>query len=230
MRFLFFDTSLDRLSAGLAHEEQVIAEHSEDCPRGHADRLTPLLRDLMAAAGLRFGDLDGIGCTLGPGTFTGIRSGIAAARALGLAANLPATGVTTLDALAHTLICVEPAKAPVTAVIDARRGELYFRHFRPDGTPVGAPLRAPAASAKSHCPPGTRLLVGSGAAILRDVLGCGLPRTDVRAPSPRALAVTLNRALRRHQGHGYISGPKPLYLRPADATPPADWRQPPGEA
>ena len=95
---------------------------------------------------------------------------------------------------------------------------------------MGAPLRAPAASAKSHCPPGTRLLVGSGAGILRDALGCGLPRTDIRAPSPQALAVTLNRALRRHRGQGYISGPRPLYLRPADATPPADWRQPPEEA
>ena len=230
MRFLFFDTSLDRLTAGLAHGEQVIAEHSEPCPRGHADRLAPLLRDLMAAAGLRFGDLDGIGCTRGPGTFTGIRSGIAAARALGLAANLPTAGVTTLDALAHTLIRGAPAAAPVTAAIDARRGELYFRHFRPDGTPVGPPLRAPAATAKSHCPAGERLLVGSGAAILCDVLGSGLPRADIDAPSPLALAVTLSRALRGHPGRGYTRGPQPLYLRPADATPPADWRQPPDAA
>ena len=230
MRFLFFDTSLDRLTAGLAHGERVVAEHGEDCRRGHADRLAPLLRDLMAAAGLRFGDLDGIGCTRGPGTFTGIRSGVAAARALGLAADLPAAGVTTLDALAHTLIGGAPAEAPVTAVIDARRGDLYFRHFRPDGTPAGPPVRAPAAAARPHCPPGARLLVGSGAAILRDVLGCGRARPDIRAPSPRALAATLHRALRRHRGQGYGGGPRPLYLRPADATPPADWRQPPAAA
>ena len=227
MRFLFFDTALDHLTAGLAQGEQIVAEHSEHCPRGHADRLVPLLRDLMTVSGVGFGDLEGIGCTRGPGTFTGIRSGIAAARALGLAADLPTVGVPTLDALARTVIAGPSAEAPVTAVIDARRGELYLRHFRADGTPVGPPLRSAAETARSLCPEGTRLLVGSGAAILRDVLGRGIPRTDISTPSPKALAVTLSQALQGRRGHGYTSGPKPLYLRPADATPPADWRQPP---
>lgn len=230
MRFLFFDTALDHLTAGLAQGERVIAKHCEPCPRGHADRLVPLLRDLMAASGVGFGDLEGIGCTRGPGTFTGIRSGIAAARAMGLAADLPAVGVPTLDALARTVITGRSAEAPVTAAIDARRGELYLRHFRPDGTPVGPPLRSAAETAGSLCPEGMRLLVGSGATILRDILGRGIPRPDISTPSPEALAVTLSQALRGRRGHGYTSGPKPLYLRPADATPPADWRQPPAVA
>ncbi len=230
MRFLFFDTALDRLTAGLADGEHVTAEHSEPCRRGHADRLPSLLRDLMAAAGMRFADLEGVGCTRGPGTFTGIRSGVAAARAIGLAADLPAVGVTTLDALAQTVIPNQPAELPITAVIDARRGELYLRHFQPDATPAGPPLRTAAPAAGPLCPEGARHLVGSGAAILRDVLSRGIPHTGIGAPSPRALAVTLHRALGRIRGPGYARGPAPLYLRPADATPPAGWRHPPGRA
>ncbi len=227
MRFLFFDTTLDQLTAGIADGDRIIAAHSESCPRGHADRLVPLLRSLMESAGIEFGSLDGIGCTRGPGTFTGVRSGIAAARALGLAANLPAAGVTTLDALARTAIGDTGSKTAVTAVIDARRGDLYLRHFRPDGTPAGPPQRLTATEAKVGCGPGDRLLVGSGAILLHEVLGYGTPRPDITAPSAHALATSLNRALLPLLGHGYRAGPKPLYLRPADATPPSDWRAPP---
>ncbi len=230
MRFLFFDTALDRLTAGLAEDGRVLTEHSEPCSRGHADRLAPLLRDLMAAAGMTFADLQGVGCTRGPGTFTGIRTGVAAARAIGLAADLPAVGVTTLDALARTALQDGPVELPITAVIDARRNELYLRHFRPDATPVGPPLRTAAPAAGPLCPEGARHLVGSGAAILRDVLACGIPHPAVAAPTPGALAAALCRDLARLEGAGYAGGPSPLYLRPADATPPVDWRQPPGAA
>ena len=230
MRFLFFDTALNRLTAGVALDTRIVAAHSEYRHRGHADRLVPLLRDLMAMADVTFADLDGIGCTCGPGTFTGIRSGVAAARALGLAANLPATGVTTLDALAHTAIGAAGSPVPVTAAIDARRGELYLRNFRSDGTPDGPPMRLATADVGAHCPAGHRLLVGTGASLLRDVLGRGTARPDIGAPTAQALVATLGRALRPLTGKGYRAGPKPLYLRPADATPPADWRQPPTAA
>ena len=227
MRFLFFDTALDRLTAGVALDARIVVAHSEHRPRGHADRLVPLIRDLMAKADVTFADLDGIGCTCGPGTFTGIRSGVAAARALGLAANLPATGVTTLDALAHTALGAGGSPAPITAAIDARRGELYLRNFRSDGTPDGPPLRSVTTDAGALCPTGQRLLVGTGASLLRGILGRGTARPDICAPTAQALATTLGRALRPLTGKGYETGPKPLYLRPVDATPPVDWRHPP---
>lgn len=216
MRILFFDTALARLTVGLAEGERVLASLSEDRARGHADRLVPAVGEVMAEAGASFGGLDAVGCTVGPGTFTGIRAGVAAARAFGLAAGIRQAGVTTLRALAASA----PGAGAVTAAIDARRGEVYLQNFRAGAAPDGGPLRLALEEAGACVPGGEPVLVGSGARLVRDAAGRGRVSEGIEAPSAGALA----RCLAEAAGAEELL---PLYLRPPDATPPGGWRRPP---
>ena len=102
--------------------------------RGHQEALAPLVEAVAGEAGLRFARLDGIGVTVGPGSFTGLRVGLAFAQGLAAALDRPVIGLSSLDALAAS---VEPDGRPILAVIDARRGQVYARPFRPCGTPAG---------------------------------------------------------------------------------------------
>ncbi len=229
MRTLFFDTALSRLTVGVADGDAILASISEDRAKGHADRLVPAIREVMQRTGTSFPDLDTIGCTVGPGTFTGVRTGVAAARALGLAASLPLVGVTTLLSLA----ACSPDGNPVIAAIDAGRDELYLQCFGPKATPLGKPVRIPVVEVRQSTPatPDEEpTLVGSGAALVREVLGRGRIVADGEAPRPEALArVVETRAaeVRRSAGTNDKEHLRPLYLRPPDATPPERWRRPP---
>jgi tRNA threonylcarbamoyl adenosine modification protein YeaZ len=107
--------------------DRIVAEAFEEMDKGQAERLIPLCETVLAAAGLRWSDLMAIAVGTGPGNFTGVRIAVAAARGLALGLGIPAIGVTRLQALAHG------HPLPVTAVADARRGEVYVQTF-PDGT------------------------------------------------------------------------------------------------
>src|SRR5277367_540029 len=98
---------------------------TEPTARGHQERLAPMTRDLMARAGLNFAALDRIGVTVGPGSFTGLRVGLAFAKGLAFALGQPCVGVGTLEALAASL----GADGPTAAVIDAGRGRVYLQLF-----------------------------------------------------------------------------------------------------
>jgi tRNA threonylcarbamoyladenosine biosynthesis protein TsaB len=100
MIVLALDTALDACAVALVEGDTVRASISEPMSRGQAERLAPMARDVMAAAGARFADLDRIAVTTGPGSFTGVRVGLSFARALALALNRPCLGVSTLEALA----------------------------------------------------------------------------------------------------------------------------------
>lgn len=127
MLVLAFDTALDACSAALVRDGSVLANKSEPLSRGHAERLAPMLRDIMTGADAAFGDLDAIAVTTGPGTFTGVRIGLAMARSLAVALGRPAIGISTLEALAHG--AGDNEGKPVASVIDARRGQVYFQIF-----------------------------------------------------------------------------------------------------
>ncbi|MBF0307713.1 MAG: tRNA (adenosine(37)-N6)-threonylcarbamoyltransferase complex dimerization subunit type 1 TsaB, partial [Alphaproteobacteria bacterium] len=99
MLALGFDTSLQACSVALWRDGAVLARRSECMARGHAEALLPMIVAVMADGGAAWRDLTLIGVTVGPGTFTGIRIGLAAARGLGLAAGLPVAGVGTADAV-----------------------------------------------------------------------------------------------------------------------------------
>jgi tRNA threonylcarbamoyladenosine biosynthesis protein TsaB len=209
MIVLGLDTCLSSCSVAVLDGERVLAAGREVMARGHQERLAPMAREVMADAGLAFGRLDRIAVTVGPGSFTGLRVGVAFAKGLALALDKPAVGIGTLEALAAE------AEGLVFAAIDARRGQLYLQGFE-DGRALMAPdaLTAEVAAARvaelSQGRPFT--LVGSGAALLAEVSPAAklIPAEGADARDVARLAL------------GRAPGPlRPLYLRAPDAKLPA---------
>ena len=206
---LGFDTCLSACSVAVVDGERVLACAREVMARGHQERLAPMAQQVMAKAGLTFGQLDRIGVTVGPGSFTGLRVGIAFAKGLALSLDRPTVGIGTLEALAAH------AKGLVFPAIDARRGQLYLQAFE-DGRALMAPdaLTAEAAAARiaelSMGRPFT--LTGSGAALLTDLSPAAtlLPAEGADARDVARLTVLRDPAPL-----------KPLYLRAPDAKLPA---------
>jgi tRNA threonylcarbamoyladenosine biosynthesis protein TsaB len=209
MIVLGLDTCLASCSVAVLEGHRVLASAREVMARGHQERLAPMAREVMAEAGLAFDRLDRIAVTIGPGSFTGLRVGIAFAKGLALALNRPAVGLGTLEVLAAE------ADGLVFPAIDARRDQLYLQAFE-DGRALMAPdaLTAEVATARlaelAQGRPFT--LVGSGAALLTGF-----------APSARVVAA--EGADARHVARlaaGRAPGQlKPLYLRSPDAKLPA---------
>jgi tRNA threonylcarbamoyladenosine biosynthesis protein TsaB len=138
---LAIDTCLGACSAAVLDGGRVLASRSEPMERGHQERLAPLLTEVMAGAGVGFDQLDRIGVTVGPGSFTGLRVGLAFAKGLGLALERPVVGVGTLEALAASA----RATGLVAAVVDARREQVYMQPFR-DGLALAEPEALTAAA------------------------------------------------------------------------------------
>jgi tRNA threonylcarbamoyladenosine biosynthesis protein TsaB len=134
MRILAIDTALGACAAAVYDSEAgtTAAAESLAMARGHAEALMPLIARVMDRARMEFLELDRIPVTVGPGSFTGLRVGIAAARGIALAAGRPAVGVSTLAAYAAPHIAVDRAEA-VAIAIDARNDQIYFQLFGPAG-------------------------------------------------------------------------------------------------
>ena len=205
---LSFDTSAAHCAAALLRGDEVLAARAEPMAKGQAERLMPLLEELLAEAGAGWRDLEALAVGIGPGNFTGIRISVAAARGLALSLRVPAIGVGTLEALALDL------PRPVLAVTDARRGEVYAQGF---GAGPAEPRLTTAEALAAELPPGLAL-VGDGAAVLQAL------RPDLRALPP---ALPFAEALARIAAARLVPGqpqprPAPMYLRSADAAPAAD--------
>src|SRR5580704_5235543 len=132
MRVLAIDTALAACSAAVLDTAYggIIASESLPMIRGHAEALMPLLARVMKQSSLAFGDLDRVVVTTGPGSFTGLRVGIAAARGIGVATGLPVVGVKTLSAYAAPYLGVDD-RGPVLASVDARHAQVYLQVFAP---------------------------------------------------------------------------------------------------
>jgi tRNA threonylcarbamoyladenosine biosynthesis protein TsaB len=132
MRLLAIDTALPAISVCLFDSTLgPMAQERIDMQRGHAEALLPLIERVMAHGG-GFGRLDRIAVTVGPGSFTGIRVGLSAARAFGLALKVPVVGVSTLAAFAAPVL-VTGGSDTVIAAIDAHHGQVYAQAFSPSG-------------------------------------------------------------------------------------------------
>ena len=152
MRVLAIDTALGACSAAVLDTEQggITASESLAMTRGHAEALMPLLARLMEQAAVAPLDLDRIVVTTGPGSFTGLRVGIAAARGIALAINKPAVGLSTLSAYAAPYLA-DDDNAPVVIAIDARHSHVYLQVFAAGGRTVTGPRLAPPGLIVSNC-------------------------------------------------------------------------------
>ena len=207
MIVLGLDTCLSVCSVAVMDGERVLAHASDVMARGHQERLAPMAQAVMREAGLPFSALERIGATVGPGSFTGLRVGIAFAKGLASALAIPAAGVGTLEALAADI------DGLVFAAIDGRRDQVYCQAFE-----AGEPLMAPdilpvsaAAARLAEIGQGRDLtLVGSGALLLA-AAAPGAMVVPAEGADPRAVA---RLAARRSPGPLV-----PLYLRAPDARP-----------
>jgi tRNA threonylcarbamoyladenosine biosynthesis protein TsaB len=203
------------LGHDIASPGALLAHRSLPASRGQADRLVELIEAAIGDAGFAYGELDLIAVDHGPGSFTGVRTGVAAARGLALAAGLPVLPVSSLETLAGA---ARPAAGEsVVAARDARRGEVYVQTFdarlRPQGVAQAmAPERAAAGLA------GRVWLVGSGAPLIRAHLS-DRAEVTVAAAELDARLVAAAGVRRLAAGARPIAGfdLQPLYLRAPDA-------------
>ncbi|MEK9970073.1 MAG: tRNA (adenosine(37)-N6)-threonylcarbamoyltransferase complex dimerization subunit type 1 TsaB [Ferrovibrio sp.] len=215
MKLLGIDTALNACSVAVIDGDAVLARVVSAGGKGNAERLLPLLEQARAEAGIDLAALDGIAATVGPGSFTGIRTALATARALGLALKIPVWGVTTTETLAAA--AAQPGLATV-AVIDAKRDELYIQCFAADdGTPLDEPRLLSVADAAAILPAGPAVLVGSGSQLLLQAASHDGLAISPAAPDPDPVLVA-RLAARRPQP---AKPPAPLYIRPPDAKLPS---------
>lgn len=215
MTLLVFDTSFGACSAALFAEGRIVASRFERMERGHAERLVPMIGDVLTDAHLTPADLTSIAVTRGPGTFTGARITISAARALALATGVTLQGSTSLHLMAlgarERLGDAGRSRALAIAV-DARRGEVYFQMFSAAAEPTSDAMIVPPMMAAALLGGRPAFVAGSGAALVAaeapGAIDAVLPDLEPDARSG-ALGFTAysSEALR------------PLYLRPPDAKP-----------
>ena len=193
---LGFDTSAAHCAAALLRGDRVLASRHEPMAKGQAERLMPMLEELLAEAGLGWRDLDVIGVGIGPGNFTGIRVAVAAARGLALSLGVPAVGVTATEAAAYGLA------RPCRVVLAGRGGAVIWQDFGAEaqaGSPDAEGGSRPRQAATGALPPGPA------------------PAAPV-VPLAEAVAHLAARAADRPD----LPRPAPCYLRPADAAPARD--------
>src|SRR5258705_488447 len=167
MLILAIDTALDACSAGVLDTDaaRLIALESQPMKRGHAEALMPLIARVIKEAGIAFASFDRIAVTTGPGSFTGLRVGLSAARGIALAADKPVVGLTTLTAYAAPVVS-ENAEQPVISAIDARHDQVCFPVVRGDGGSSIRPRAAPIEEAPRAPRFGAPRRVGHAAGIL----------------------------------------------------------------
>ena len=220
MRILAIDTSCGAVSACVldSSADVAIARHSGPMARGHAEALGPALEKLMFGVEGGFKSLDRIAATIGPGSFTGIRIGLATARAIGLALNKPVIGVSTLVAFAGPLL-LEPGVGIIASAIDARHGRIYIQLFEPTGRPL-VPARVDGLrEAVRSIGAGPVRLTGSGAPMLAmEAARTGLNAELVSGAEYPDITVVARVGLAADPKD---APPHPLYLKPPDAQPAA---------
>lgn len=218
MRVLAIDTALEACAAAVLDTDhgEITASETLSMVRGHAEALMPLVARVMGAAGIAFADLDRIAVTIGPGSFTGLRVGISAARGIALAAGKPAIGLSTLAGFAAPLIA-EDDSTNVVAAIDARHDRVYLQVFGTGGRTLVAPRVATLRDAVRAAITGPPRVVGSAANQVAAAWPRGVePPLLVEQRGAPDIGWMAQLGAAAADGHG---PPKPLYLRAPDAQP-----------
>ena len=216
MRILAIDTALEACAVAVLDTEHDVVKESLPMARGHAEALMPLVAEVMDRAKVRFNALDRIAVTTGPGSFTGLRVGISAARGIALATGKPAVSVTTLTALAAPLLDGNDSSA-VAVVIDARHSHVYMQLFATGGRSLIAPRIASLSEAARLAANVPVRIVGSAAKAVAAAWPAqeAPPLLVQETTAPDIVWVARLGSAASDTG----DGPKPLYLRAPDAQP-----------
>jgi tRNA threonylcarbamoyl adenosine modification protein YeaZ len=209
---------VDAVDAGTGAEPRLLASQRQLMARGHAEALMGMIEQVMAASSHPIGEVGRICVTAGPGTFTGLRVGLATARGLALAIGCPAVGVGTLEAMALDVAEAGLNDAePFAVALDARRGEVYVQAFDGAGAALSEAMVASPAAASGALPARVIRCFGSGAELVAAASSdavlqiAQLPHPE--GPSPLSVA-RLGLASKVSD-----TPPVPRYLRPPDAKP-----------
>lgn len=230
MTFLAIDTCLGACSAAVLSGHRlrgdsaitggdVLARRCELMQIGHAERLMPMVREVMAEAGVAFHDLAFIAVTTGPGTFTGVRIGIAAARGLALAASLPVRGATSLALIAADVARQSPTvagRSRIVVAVDARHAQVFVQEFDAAGEQaLSLPALLGVSEAIARCAgdPGV-VLAGSGAPAIGEAAAAAGVSALVCGRDLQPDATLFGRV-----PLAALEPPLPVYLRPPDAKP-----------
>jgi tRNA threonylcarbamoyladenosine biosynthesis protein TsaB len=221
MLILAIDTALDACAAAVLDTDagKIIAQESQAMKRGHAEALMPLIARVMKASGVAFTSLDRVAVTTGPGSFTGLRVGLSAARGIGLAADKPVVGLTTLTAYAAPFVG-ENSEHPILSAIDARHDYVYFQMVSGDGGSLVKPKVAPIAEALEAARLSAPHLVGNAAGILAERWPADAPppsKVDVQPAPDITWVAWLGAAVSPETAPA-----RPYYLRAPDAKPRKD--------
>ena len=221
MRILAFDSSGAACSACAWENGAARARRAESLGRGHAERLMPMIEEVLAEAGWRYGDLDLLAATTGPGTFTGLRIGLAALRALALVGAKPMLGVTSLEAVAHATEPAERAGRTLLVALESKRADLYVQSFDAALAPLGEPASLlPGALAEAYAGRAILLAGDAAARAFPHLLAARADATLAGTPGLPDAAIVAALAAGR-AASASRRPPQPLYLRPPDVTLPA---------
>lgn len=218
MRVLAIDTALGACSACIldAGATTPLAAETLIMERGHAEALMPLVGRVAEAVPGAFESIDRVAVTIGPGSFTGMRVGISAARAIGLAADVPVVGVTTLSALLAPLVAAGDRRL-IAAAIDARHGAVYFQAVAPGGRSIVAPSHISIREAVRYLGSGPVALTGSAASLVAaEAMQAGVSVSSALAEDAPDIRFVARLGMAADPGQAL---PKPFYLRAPDARP-----------
>ena len=223
MRILGFDTATSACSAAVWEDGRIAARRFEPMSRGQSERLMPMVREVLSEAGADFPDLDLLAVTTGPGAFTGLRIGLAAARGMALAGDLACFGITTLYAVAAGVSETERQKANMLVVLDSKRAEVYAQAFRSDLRPLSEaqalmPADLAALTANGEGDANRVLVAGDGAGqVIQALKDKGIEAVLSTAPGVPDAATVAAIAAERWSSDQPAEPLRPLYLRPPDA-------------
>lgn len=208
MKILAMDSAHGTCSAAYFNGEKVVSAIVKEMERGQAEYLIPMVRDVLKQAGASFKDVDAVAVTTGPGSFTGVRVGLAAADGIALAAGLPMIGVSVLEALAWKIFHGGAALEKVCLVLETKRDDFYVQRYC-RVVPEDEPSAKTAGEIKAMC--SGYVFAGNGVGRLIEETG----NADVCAVSmPTAADVALFAADKRPQKEF----PPAMYLREAEVT------------
>jgi tRNA threonylcarbamoyladenosine biosynthesis protein TsaB len=217
MRVLAIDTALAACAAAVLDTDHgIVASEALPMVRGHAESLIPLIARVMKRSDMTIRDLGRIAVTTGPGSFTGVRVGLAAARGFGVATGVPVVGVSTLSVYAAPYLAGN-GNSPVVAAIDARHGHVFLQVFGPGGHTIVSPRLARLSEAVAAAAGAPACLVGSAARAVAD--GLAKNAAPPRAVDPREAPDIVWVAQIGAVTPQAQSLPHPQYLRAPDAQP-----------